>query len=386
MHSIIYDGKRAEAVLALAYQEGLIDVERDMDNVLGRIVKTQVSPGMRKSILKQMVMFPDIILDKELCFSGKLKFGGELIECGKIRFEAFPNEIDSSTWNTNEIYSDVSLVQKMLWDDGYQYSLDDMYRIFNETEQSRREYDAYWKKQGKEPVYNSVAMAMQEVIELTMGSQEAAAVYRTYREAKLKCAPIYDKFMELYRLVSVSSNYEKSILGIDMIAPVFETSDIMDMGKIVENPNAYLFIFKLASNKLHIIPHRSSLSETMRFAREPETIAFSDKVLDWVEKMRNGELDSIDQIYSEIEYAERQIKKAKSWSKMSGMATYVGFTASVIGEILGSIPESGAGMIRDFGQVLLSGLGITATYIGALAQASADDINDENRFVCIGNK
>lgn len=259
------------ALLALAYQEGLLTESENNDHCLRTLASREYPKWLRVQALEQVVLFDQLHLPLRFAWKG---VQGGLIEAGPFIPVPDPKKPDAEIRTIDPAilngimkagginptpFEDASILERMgravrdseAWEKKYGETFPSAFDILGKMVASRQLDDKYTESmdiQRRLGAFEPISRALDGYLEVLATAQDRAAFVMT---------PIYESPSQ------------------ELFQPQISPGEV----------NSPTVLLRLTSAKVGVLPYGQTLKRTLELARDPATLALRIKIQEWADSL-----------------------------------------------------------------------------------------------------
>jgi hypothetical protein len=362
--SAIIDKRSSDALLALAFQEGLVWTTEETDGVFERICKEKYDQGLQTQLLEQLVLTPKL----SLCGFDPNVWAAL---AGPFREQHLAN-LDAPTEDSAPLQPlPVEMISGLTGNKITEDAMRDLVTRVRVCQAEELHFERVSGKKApdlmKEQLTQIIGRAVRRGGEVPSDYSDAELEAQRRRNAVYReLSPIINAMQEYARLAKLADKFgllvrtpilDSSVSG-PALTPDFNPGDV----------DAEVAIFRIVAHQLGRTTYRPSLAGSLELANESATQSLREMLPFWYARLAEGDEQELRRLQTEINLASAALKDLYGVRTLGKITTWLALPVSAI-EMLLSLPPV---------------LGTTVSLAGFLAWRKDDQVTRKYRWASYG--
>lgn len=360
LNGAILDRYSQEALISLAASEGLMASRKETDGVYERIAQTKPDAIVRKTLLEQIVLTPNITFSNCHDFLWSA-LSGPLVEEGLITNLSSDDKSDEIETLSLEVLAGMLIAA------GHPMSIEEIQRRALSTQAALREQTEFTNRTGKEPP-SEITRVIREMMRVPDDyTPDEYQAQRRRNEIFGKFRPVVEAVEEFQRTSFLASKHNL-ILRTPVISQNTDLALLNPDFRLPPESDQFV-LFRVVASGLGKLTYRSTLQDSIKLSKAPATVALREYLAAWKTELENGEVDAALKIQSEIKRATDAMEKLQTDRVAGTITTWLSVPVSAVEFMFGLPPV----------------LGVTVGLVGKGASAKCEVVSRKYRWAMFGN-
>jgi hypothetical protein len=326
---VIIEPSASGALLALAYHEGLLIESDDNDYCLRHLASLNYPVWLITQALEQVVLFDELHLTSRIPWRG---IHGELIESGPFISVAEPSKPKDEVERI-----DPALLHGILKARGISPTPFEDPSILEGVGKALRQLDEWGEKYHEEPP-SPISLLVQRTLGREQNLHPKYIELERIRLPLQAFQPIASAIEQYLEVIATAQERDAFVM-----TPIYEAvSQKLFQPRITEQQvNAPTGLLRLTSAKLGTLPFGQNLTQTLRLARDPATVALRVKIQEWTDSLTEDSGKDTERIQQEISHSLSILKKANIGAQASNITTYLGIPMALLAPVSAFVAAMG---------------------------------------------
>lgn len=331
--SAVIDRRSSEALLALAFKEGLVWTTEETDGVFERMCQGSVDSGMQAQLLEQLVLTPKLSMcgfDPNVwrALDGPLKHHLANLDA--------PDE-DGAPIQPLPI----EMISGLMGKEITEKAMSELVSRMRATIEEERQYEATSGKKAPD-------IDREEIRELIAKRVMRNSLFqRNYSEAEIESqrrrnavyrefSPVVNAMQEYARLAKIADKFGLLVRTpiLNSTVPGPSLTPTFDPSKI----DAEVAIFRIVAHQLGRTTYRPTLAGSLKLADHSATKALREMLPLWYTRLAEGDAGELQRLQSEISQASTALESLSDVRTLGKVTTWLALPVAAVELFLAAVP------------------------------------------------